>query len=401
VCEQRSPARRSLEKRVVMSFIALRMLIGDRAKYIGIILGLTFASLLITQQSAIFVGLMSRTFGFLTDTALPEVWVMDPKVQFIDDIKPLQDTELYRVRGVEGVEWAVPLYKGLIKARLPNGNFQTCNVIGLDDATLVGGPPTMIEGRIADLRRSDGIIVDAEGARGKLARVLPDGRRVPLGINDTLELNDKKAVVVGICAVTRTFQSQPVVYTTYTRATSFAPRERKLLSFILVKGKPGVDLQALSDRISRVTGLAAYTRGQFKEMTVRYFLKYTGIPINFGMSVVLGFIVGTAITGQTFHNFTLDNLRYFGTLKAMGASNAVLLRMIVLQALTVGFVGYGLGVGAASLFGLVTRGSELAFRLPWQLMALSGTAVMVICVGSAIVSIWKVVRLEPAIVFKT
>jgi putative ABC transport system permease protein len=79
----------------------------------------------------------------------------------------------------------------------------------------------------------------------------------------------------------------------------------------------------------------------------------------------------------------------------------VLLRMIVLQALTVGFVGYGLGVGAASLFGLVTRGSELAFRLPWQLMALSATAVMLICVGSAIVSIWKVVRLEPAIVFKT
>lgn len=384
-----------------MSFIAFRMLVGDRAKYIGIILGLTFASLLITQQASIFVGLMARTFGFLSDTTLPDVWVMDPKVQFIDDIKPMQGTELYRVRGIEGVEWAVPLYKGLIKARLPNGNFQTCNVIGLDDATLIGGPGRMIQGRLANLRRSDGVIIDIVGAEGKLAKVRPDGTRIPLGIGDTLELNDRRAVVVGTCSVTRTFQSQPVVYTTYTRATAFAPRERKLLSFVLVKAKSTTDLQELCDRITRITGLAAYTREQFKEKTVRYFLNYTGIPINFGMSVLLGFIVGTAITGQTFYNFTLDNLRYFGTLKAMGASTGTLLRMIVLQALAVGFIGYGLGVGAASLFGLVTARSELAFRLPWQLMVLSASAVGVICVGSAIVSMWKVVRLEPAIVFKT
>src|SRR5215211_1117073 len=112
-----------------MNRIALKMLVGDRAKYLGIIMGLTFASLLITQQLAIFVGLMTRTYGAITDLALPDVWVMDPKVQFIDDVKPLQDTELYRVRGIAGVEWAVALYKGLLKARLESGEFQTCNVL--------------------------------------------------------------------------------------------------------------------------------------------------------------------------------------------------------------------------------------------------------------------------------
>src|SRR2546422_5574133 len=191
----------------IMSFIGLKMLVGDRAKYLGILMGLTFASLLITQQAAIFVGLMSRTFGFLSDTSLPDIWVMDEKVEFIDDVKPLQDTELYRVRGVAGVEWAVPLYKGLIKARLDNGNFQTCNVIGLDDTTLVGGPPTMVQGALGDLRRSDSVIVDEVGAVDKLAKLLPNGRRVPLKVGDTLELNDHRAVVVGICRVTRTFQS--------------------------------------------------------------------------------------------------------------------------------------------------------------------------------------------------
>jgi putative ABC transport system permease protein len=258
----------------------------------------------------------------------------------------------------------------------------------------------MIEGQLADLRRSEAVIVDDVGAAGKLAKVAPDGKTTPIKIGDTLELNDHRAVVVGICRVSRTFQSQPVVYTTYSRATLFAPRERKLLSFVLVKANPGQDQKELCDRITRTTGLAAYTREGFKTLTWKYFAKYTGIPINFGISVMLGFIVGTAIAGQTFYNFTLDNLRHFGALKAMGTANAVLLRMILLQAVTVGVIGYGLGVGAASLFGYLTKHTELAFLLPWQLLAVTGVAITLICVASSLVSILKVIKLEPAIVFK-
>lgn len=385
-----------------MNSVAIRMLVGDRAKYIGIVVGLTFATLLMTQQMSIFVGLMTRTFGFITDTSYPQVWVMDPKVQQIDDLKPMQDTELYRVRGVEGVEWAVPLYKGLLRARLPDGTFQSCNVVGLDDATLMGGPPEMLEGTLADLRRAESVIVDTVGAEGKLAKppTEPGGRRVPLRVGDTLELNDHRAVVVGICRVSRTFQSQPVIYTTYSRATRFAPRERKLLSFILAQGQPGITIEELSRRITAATGLAAYSGPDFKWLTVKYFLKNTGIPINFGISTLLGLIVGTAIAGQTFYNFTLDNLKQFGALKAMGASNWLLLRMIVLQAFVVGFVGYGIGVGVASLFGSNAGRTELAFRLLPQTLLIVAGAIGLICVLSAVISMWKVLRLEPAIVFK-
>lgn len=348
-----------------MYYTALKMLMGDRSKYFGMVMGLTFASFIMTQQPAIFTGLMARTFSFITDLGQPDIWVMDPKVQFIDDIKPMQDTQLYRVRGVEGVEWAVPLYKGLLKARLENGNFQTCIVVGLDDATLIGGRP------------------------------------VPLKLGDVLELNDRRATVVGIARVTRTFQSQPVIYTTYTRAIGFAPRERKLLSFVLVKARAGEDLQALTARIQSATGLAAYTRDEFKMLTVQYFMKNTGIPINFGMAVLLGFIIGAAVAGQTFYNFTLDNLRQFGVLKAMGTGNGMLLRMILLQATVVGTIGWGLGVGAAALFGYVFRDGVLAFKFPWQLLVISGGAVTLICIFAALLSILKVIKLEPAIVFKT
>jgi putative ABC transport system permease protein len=383
-----------------VNYIALKMLMGDRGKYLGIVMGLTFASLIMTQQPAIFIGLMMRSYSFITDVGLPDIWVMDPKVQFIDDVKPLQDMELYRVRGIEGVEWAMPLYKGLIKARLANGNFQTCNVIGLDDATLIGGPPEMLEGRLEDLRRSDAVIVDKDGALEKLGVPGPDGKPVPLKVGDTLELNDRRAIVVGIARTTRTFQSQPVVYTTYSRAMTYAPRERKLLSFILVRARPGQDLSLLTERIRRSTNLEAYTQKGFQKLTYDYFMKNTGIPINFGISVTLGFIVGAAIAGQTFYSFTMENLRQFGVLKAMGASNWTLLRMILLQATLVGAIGYGLGVGLTSLFGWAMRNTILAFKFPWQVLVFSGLGVMLICIFAALISIRKVIALEPAVVFK-
>lgn len=381
---------------------ALKILMGDRAKYIGIILGLTFASFIITQQAAIFIGLMTRTYGFITDTNQAEIWVMDAKVQFVDDVKPLNITELFRVRGIEGVEWAVPLFKGRVNARQRDGEFQTVNLIGIDNATFIGQPPVMIEGKVEDLRNTDGIIVNQEGAENQLAKVDPKtGAKRPLQVGDTLELNDNRAVVVGIADVTRTFQTQPVVYTTFRRALRFIPFERKNLSFILVKGSSSLSKQQLCDRIRRITGLAAYTSEQFESLTVNYFLKRTGIPINFGMAILLGFIIGVAIAGQTFYNFTLDNIRYFGTFKAMGADNRLLTKMVLLQSLVVGSIGWGLGVGAAALFGLISKGTQLSFRMPWQLFLASYLAMMLICLFSAYISIKKVRKLEPAIVFKS
>lgn len=386
-----------------MYLVALKMLMGDRAKYLGILMGVTFASMLITQQTSVFVGIMSRTFGMITDNSLPDIWVMDPKVQFIDDIKPLQDTQLYRVRSIDGVEWAVPYYKGMIKARLSNGNFQTCNLLGLDDSTMIGGPPRMVQGKLSDLRRADSVIVDDVGARGKLAKPspIPGGRSIPLQVGDELELNDHRAVVVGICKVSRTFQSQPVIYTTYTRATTFAPRERKLLSFVLAKAKPGKEIEGICRRIESTTGLKAYTRTEFTILTVKYFMKNTGIPINIGIGMVMSFLIGTAIAGQTFFSFTLDNLRFFGALKAMGASNWTLLRMILLQAFSVGVIGYGIGVGAATFVGYSASNTEMAFRLLWQQLAISGGVVIMICMIAAAISIRKVMRLEPAVVFRS
>lgn len=385
-----------------MMRLALQMLFGDRAKYFGIVMGVMLASMVIMQQGSIFCGLMTRTFAVISDLPQADIWVMDPKVQFIDDVKPLQDTELYRVRSVEGVGWAMPFYKGMIRVRLENGQFVNCNLFGVDDATLIGGPQRMVDGKLEDLRRADGVIIDRVGATTRLARPAsaPGGESTPVRVGETLEINDNRAVVVGIADATRTFQSQPSIYTTYSRATQFAPAERKLLSFVLVKAGEGVDPTELCRTITERTGLAAYTGPQFKWLTVLYFVRNTGIPINFGIAVTLGLFVGAVITGFMFYSFTIDNLRYFGTLKAMGTSDGRLLAMILLQALVVGVIGFGLGVGAAALFGLRVRGTPLAFNMIWQLLLLAGGAVTVICVLAAMLSMRRVIKLEPAVVFK-
>jgi putative ABC transport system permease protein len=466
-----------------MSWIAVKMLVGDRAKFLGIVLGLTFSSLLITQQGSIFCGLMLRTCAQITDITGADLWVMDPAVRYIDDVKPMLENNLYRVRGVEGVLWAVPLYKGQARAKInpkvSRGNQETVIeqviLLGLDDATLVGAPPgsKMLAGSLRRLRLPDAVLVD----NVRLPKLYPNENWGELGrlgngfydrfIGRQFEMNDRRAIIVGVCEATRTFQSNPVVYTTYSRAKTYAPQERKILSYILAKTEPGLTPQTIAARIGKTTGLGAATSKEFMRKTIVYYMVYTGIPINFGITAFLGFLVGTAIAGQTFYNFTLENLRQFGALKAMGATNLRIVSMILLQALIVGLLGYGLGVGLASVFGwlnqspvsdlgffygyhglmpwaasglllgILTLGlsrivswpvsrhamvivlsgygmalllawvfsgldkdQELAFFTWWPILPITAAAIILICILSSLLSIRRVVVLEPAIVFR-
>jgi len=380
-----------------MSWIALKMLTGNRGKYLGIILGIAFASLLIAQQASIFCGLMLQTSGQIRDIQGASIWVMDPNVQFSDDVKPLSENDLYRVRGVPGVSWAVRLYKGLTRSRLADGNFQQTILLGLDDATLVGAPPksSMVLGNLFDLRKPDAVIMDLEGYE-----LLWPGEEPRIG--KRFEMNDHVAEIVGICKASRTFQTFPVVYTRYSQALEFVPPERKVLSFVLAEPQPDADLDSVCRRIEAQTGLRAVTGKQFEWITMMYFMRKTGIPFNFGITVALGFIVGTAIAAQTFYLFTIENIKQYGALKAMGAGNWSLMTMILLQALLVSTIGFGLGIGAATWFGTIANspGSRLAFFMPWEVFIGTGLAVGAISVFSSLLSMQRVMVVEPAVVFQ-
>lgn len=385
-----------------MLSLAIKMLVGDQGKYIGVLLGLIFTTFFMTQQPATFLGLLERTYGFLSDAGLADVWVMDPMVRFVDDAKPLRDTAVSRVRGIAGVGWAVPIYKGMARVRLENGNFQNSTLIGLDDATLIGGPAVMIEGQIADLRYADSVIVSLDSAQKHLARANPVAGEplIPLRIGDVIEMNDRRAIVVGISQRSTTTAPQATVYTTYSRVKSYSPAERKMLSYVLVKAKAGVSTDAVIQNIRRNTELTAYTREEFQDKTLQYVVKNSPAFALFGGSALIGFLIGGLISGQTFYNFTLTNLRYLGVMKAMGATNRLLLKMITAQALMAGAISYGIGIGLTGLFSLAMR-DVFVVRLNWLLLLLSGFAVLTVCVAAATLSLIKVMRLPPAEVFKT
>jgi putative ABC transport system permease protein len=370
--------------------IAMKMLMGDRAKYFTLVGGLSVVVFLFIQQGSVFCGLIGRTAKPVEAIGAP-IWVVDKNLQVIDEFKGLLDTDLTRVRSVEGVKWAVPLFIRQVTVRLGNGKFQAVRLVGLDNATLVGRPPKILEGRIEDLNAPDAVII----GKAEMER---------LGnpkIGDTFEINDRRARVVGIADVPRDFLSNPYVYATFDRAVQYTPRERKLMNYILAAPKDGYTTAQVLENIRKTTDLAAYDEDGMRWLTMNYYMKNTGIPVNIGISLFLVFLVGMAIIGQTFYAFALQNEKYFGALKAMGTSSWTLVKMIVIQSLVVGVIGYGIGVGMGTMIGfLAGPNAKLAFYTPYQLIYISFIVTILICLLSSILSIQRVLRLEPAVVFR-
>ncbi len=383
-----------------MNFIALRMLTGDRAKYLGIVFGVMLSALLISHQVTIFVGLMSRTRSVFQTLDHADLIVADAATEFVEDVRPLADTAADRVRGVGGVEWAVPMVRTTIKARLEGGKSRTCIVVGLDDATLIGGPSQMVEGAVEDLRLPDAVIIDHLDAQKLLSVRGADGAlRVP-GVGDWIELNDRQCRIVGISHNPRPFLSQPIIYTTLTRAQSIAPPERRTISYVLARTQPGADVALVKSAIADATGLNAYSRREFGFKTIGYYIRNTGIPVNFGVTVLLGCIVGIAISGQTFYLFILDNLRTLAALKAMGASTMQLVRMVLLQASVVGVQGFAVGVGLTAAFFVYYIGTDLEFDLHWEVLGLTAMVIVLVILCATAAGVAKVLRVQPALVFR-
>ncbi|MCW8132858.1 MAG: FtsX-like permease family protein [Planctomycetota bacterium] len=371
--------------------VALRMLMGDTTKYIALVFGLAFSTMLIVQQGSVFTGLMGRTAAKIDSIPQADIWVMDPATRYFDERKPIEDTAVLRVRGVPGVDWAEPVFFGMGTARMPDKTFASVLIVGVDRASRLGLADRFESGSPDAINQPDAILWDHLN--------LPIYQQVKVGT--VMEINDRRAQVVAIASAPRTINSNPVVYTTYNRALAYAPGERKRLAYVLVKTKPGEDPQVVARRIRDVTGLGAKSRDEFFWDTVKFFLKSTGIGINFGLTVLLGFIVGVAVAGQTFYTFTVENTKNFAALKAMGLGRWTLIGMVLLQATVVGVLGWGLGVGGAAIFGLnITDRSVIAYHMTPQLMAISFAASVFTVLLAGGVSARRVLKIEPAIVFR-
>lgn len=378
-----------------MNLIALKMLIGDRGKYLGLVFGIAFSTLLITQQASIFNGILKRTASFAYEIREGDIWVMDKTVDNLDIIEPMRENDLNLVRSVDGVKWAVPLFKTMTIAKPHSGKMGQVTLIGVDDNSLVGIPHKIILGNFEDIRKPDAFVVDSVGYG-----LLWPNQKMELG--KIIEMNDSRAVLVAVADVLPSFQFAPIIYTRYSKALEYSSGGRKRMSFILTKAADGANKEELAKKISDETHLTARTNENFAASTIKYYIENTGIPINFGITIALGIIVGATIVGLLLNMFINDNIRQFGALKAMGLSDFSLLKMVLVQTAIVLILGVSMGSGMAAVFFYSTHDLPAlkGFYLPIWIWLLAVCLISVVTILSSMFSLRRILKIDPAIVFK-
>lgn len=394
-----------------MLHIAVKMLIGDRAKYVGLLIGIAFTAFLVTFATSYFTGFLTRGFALIAENPAADVWVMDPAVSSVEQTINMPDYALDRVRNVEGVRFATPLALGTISARFANGRFQSFEVIGVDDATLAGAPMLRDGGAAFVLRTPDAVIVDAGGTSGKLETPTAKADQWPtdgvhldvqtreLAAGDEVIVDGKRINIAGRSATLPRFPPRPLMYTTYKNAARILPREQHLLTFVMVAARPGVDPQRLAHRIEEQTGLRARTSDDFKADTVRWYLVNSEDVGDMTAMIILAMTVGFGTTGIMLYMFTYENLKQYALLKAMGASHGTLRFMILVQAGMCALIGTGIGLGICGLTGEIITRTGFPFRLMWFAPLVGAIGVLIVSLAAAAISIRPVLKLAPGVVF--
>jgi putative ABC transport system permease protein len=392
-----------------MNFIALRMLLGDRLKYAGLLFGITFTSFLVTFAASYFGGMMTRSFALVAENSGADVWVMDPAMSSVEPNFNLPASALNRVRSVEGVRSAMPLLLATTDGRLPNGRFQSFQIIGVDDATLTGLPPLKGDVTPAGLRTPDAVIVDSGGTDGKLETPIrkadqwPYGNKPHLDVptrqldrGDELLVNDNRVRVAGVSDALPRFPPRPLLFTTYSTAQRILPPERRRLTFVLATATPGVEPRDLATRIEAVTGLRARASKDFKSDTVHWMIRNSEDVGDAITMLTIAILVGFGVTGVMMFMFTNENLKFYAVLNAMGATSRMLLLMIFAQAGLCALLGTGLGLGLCAIGGHIFGAYTFPFRMMWFAPVFGGIAVVLISIGAAAFSIWPILKMQPA-----
>ena len=392
--------------------VALKMLLGDRTKYAGLLFGITFTSFLVTFAFSYFCGFMTRGFALIAENPTADVWVMDPAVESAEQTTNLPDSALNRIRSVEGVLSAVPLALSTAEARFPNGRFQPFQVICVDDATLFGVPALRDGVSPTVLRGPDAVIVDPGGTDGKLETPVLKADQWQYGephltaptreliAGDELMLNDHHAVVRGRSEALPRYPPRPLIYATFSNCSRILLPERHRLTFVLATAVPGVPPRELAARIHARTSLKARSSDDFKADTVSWFLINSEDVGDIAAMLSMAMSVGFGVTGVMLYMFTTDSLKQYAVLKAMGASSKLLMAMILVQAGLCALLGTGLGLGLCGIIGQIAATEvDYPFRMMWFTPVLGVVMVLLVSVVAAAISARPVLKLEPGVVF--
>jgi len=376
--------------------LALRIILHQPLRYGVALLGISVAAGLAFIQWGLYTGFKENA-SVIVDNTEGDIWVCAQFQKNFDFPKVLDSRVQDIVRSTRGVKAAYPMLIDFSQWKLTKaphaGAQQTVQVVGYDVEHGVGRPWRMLEGFPEELGEPGAVTVDMTGCR-KLDDV---------DIGDTTEIGGVKARVVGLTDGIRSFQGNPMVFTDMDNARSFGHYGRDAIHYLIVKLEPTADQTAVLSSL-RDTGkdeyFEAYTQREFSKMAQDYWLKETGAGPALAMAALMGLIVGVAVAGQVLYTSTLEHLKEYGTLKAIGASNLQVSGAIVAQALVGALPAHLIAGGFLLIAQHYIGGKGIHLSLSFPTYCLLGLGTIGVCVAASMLSVWRVMQVEPAEVFK-
>jgi putative ABC transport system permease protein len=375
--------------------LARKLLLHDRLRFAVAIAGVSVSVMLVLVQVGLYFGFMD-TASSIIDASKADIWVGKKSNESFEFATPFDERAFYRVSSVPGVAYAERVVMNFAQFKLADGGDLGVQIVGVETAAghaPLLAPWNVIAGDARRLTEPGAIVLDrTEYAKLKIDRV-----------GHITEIAGVRAEVVALTRGIRSFTTSPIIFTDVRTARSYLPQlgSGEPVTYVLVKVAPGADVAAVQARIDALPHLAAYTTAQMSERTRTYWSTRTGVGASFFTTAVLGILVGLVVVGQILYSGTLQYIREYGTLKAMGAKNSAVVKVILSQAMISAALGFAVGAPLAMAMRIAMKGANLTVALFPALYA--GTAVITaaMCAFAALLSIVKVLRLDPASVFKT
>lgn len=373
-----------------MFLLAQRNLFHDKIRLAATLAGVSFAVVLIVVELGLYFG-FTGAVSSLIDNSRADLWVTSEGVNYLELGTPFRRAKLYQVMSVPGVVYVQEFIHGNELWTRPDSRQSIIQVVGFNPDSGMGGPWRLAEGSVRDLKIPDGVIIDR----------IYQGKLGVASIGDVVEIAGHRARVVAFSEGIRSFTTEPFVFTSAENAHDFGSIADDRVQFLLVKIAPGVDVKTVRQNIAEhVRGVSVYTTSEFGRMTRHYWTFTTGAGIAILLAAVLGLVVGFVVVAQTIYATTVDHIKEFGTLKAMGAPNSCVYKVILIQAGIAAILGYAMGLLASLVVVRYAQPAGAPILINGEIVFSTFVITVLMCVGAGLVSINKVTRLDPAIVFK-
>jgi len=363
----------------------------DKAKSVGIVIGIIISIFLIGQQTGIFLFLTNAMKALVTNSQ-SDLWVVDSKTINANALGKLDIRKLKELESIPGVARAFPVVVSGGTARFDDGTTAGVQLIGTDAPSFrVGLNPKKIIGGNLDAMLEDGAVSADYFDRTSLG-----GAK----LGTSFEINGKKAFIAVQTSGVRGFGGI-FMFTTIEKARYFGNIPNTNISAVLIDVVPGKDPREVKDLINKTLfGVRAWSSKDFAASTVTFLLGNSGIGFSIGSLIVFALIAGFFIIGLTMYSAALDRIRDYGTLKGIGASNGYIIRLILLQAFLFSLVGFVLGYAFIELFRWGVGKAGTVFSYSPAIIASFFLITLIISLGGAAFAIRRIVSLEPASVFR-